>query len=137
MPRMAAPREQKFRDAPNTIDHQLTNLFRSITRLCLPTHTRFIANFIGVLRTATSTVDRKPQRAHVRFWHKADVDDPLCYLVDVPGALFWFAPLQRNRTRSPGRKVGASAVLGLKSAHVRFWHKADISFCAAHFRFRG
>ena len=39
-----------------------------------------------------------------------------CYLVRVLGALFWFAPLQRNRTRSPGRKVGASAVLELKSA---------------------
>jgi hypothetical protein len=27
----------------------------------------------------------------------------------VPGAWFWFAPLQRNGTRSPSRKVGASA----------------------------
>ena len=27
----------------------------------------------------------------------------------MPGALFWFAPLQRNSTRSPSRKVGASA----------------------------
>src|SRR5262245_58268398 len=26
-----------------------------------------------------------------------------------PGARFWFAPLQRNGTRSPSRKVGASA----------------------------
>ena len=30
----------------------------------------------------------------------------------VPGALFWFAPLQRIHTRSPSRKAGASAVLG-------------------------
>ena len=36
-----------------------------------------------------------------------------CYLNLVPGALFWFAPLQRNRTRSPGRKVRASASLML------------------------
>ena len=28
----------------------------------------------------------------------------------MPGALFWFAPLQREGMRSPGRKVGASAV---------------------------
>jgi len=28
----------------------------------------------------------------------------------VPGALFWFAPLQRESMRSPGRKAGASAV---------------------------
>jgi len=28
----------------------------------------------------------------------------------MSGALFWFAPLQRGRMRSPGRKVGASAV---------------------------
>jgi hypothetical protein len=28
----------------------------------------------------------------------------------VPGALFWFAPLQREGMRSPGRKAGASAV---------------------------
>ena len=28
----------------------------------------------------------------------------------VPGTLFWFAPLQREGMRSPGRKVGASAV---------------------------
>ena len=27
----------------------------------------------------------------------------------VPGALFWFAPLQRNRTGSPSPKAGASA----------------------------
>jgi len=31
------------------------------------------------------------------------------YEIVVPGALFWFAPLQRKRTRSPSRKVGASA----------------------------
>jgi hypothetical protein len=54
-------------------------------------------------------------------------NDLLCYLVGVPGALFWFAPLQRNRTRSPSCKVRASAVLRLKSAHVRFWHLADMS----------
>jgi hypothetical protein len=29
----------------------------------------------------------------------------------VPGALFWFAPLQREGMRSPGHKAGASAVI--------------------------
>ena len=28
----------------------------------------------------------------------------------MPGALFWFAPLQREGMRSPGRKAGTSAV---------------------------
>ena len=54
----------------------------------------------------------------------------LCYIVGVPGALFWFAPLQRHRTRSPSCKAGASAV-----SDVRFWHLADIGLCAAHVRF--
>ena len=64
---------------------------------------------------------------NVCYWHKADANDLLCYLVGVPGALFWFAPLQCNRTRSPSCKARASAVLQLKSAHVRYWHLADIS----------
>ena len=48
-----------------------------------------------------------------------------CYLNLVPGALFWFAPLQRNRTRSPSRKVGASA-----SSMSAFGGKADIAIAA-------
>jgi hypothetical protein len=35
----------------------------------------------------------------------------LCHLVGVPGALFWFAPLQRHRTRDPSCKARISAVL--------------------------
>ena len=38
-----------------------------------------------------------------------------CYKIAVPGALFWFAPLQRNGTRSPSRKVGASASYRIES----------------------
>jgi hypothetical protein len=59
-----------------------------------------------------------------------------CYLNLVPGALFWFAPLQRNRTRSPSRKVGASAssmsAIGPKRTSIAAPHmsafggKADI-----------
>jgi hypothetical protein len=60
-----------------------------------------------------------------------------CYLNLVPGALFWFAPLQRNRTRSPSRKVGASAssmsAIGPKQTSLVALHmsafggKADIA----------
>ena len=34
----------------------------------------------------------------------------MCYILGVLGALFGFAPFQREGMRSPGRKVGASAV---------------------------
>ena len=43
-------------------------------------------------------------------------DGKLCYINGVPGALFWFAPLQRHRTRSPSFKAGASAVSGVRLA---------------------
>ena len=42
------------------------------------------------------------------------------YKVGVPGALFWFAPLQRNRTRGPNRKVGASAFVPRSEALLDF-----------------
>jgi hypothetical protein len=35
----------------------------------------------------------------------------LCAIfLGVRGALIWFGPFQRERMRSPGRKVGASAI---------------------------
>jgi len=74
------------------------------------------------------------------FGCKATVTDDVkceCYLLLVPGALFWFAPLQRNRTRSPSRKVRASArsmsAFGPKQTRVdalqmsAFGGEADIS----------
>jgi hypothetical protein len=38
------------------------------------------------------------------FGGKPDIAEIACYKIAVPGALFWFAPLQRNRTRSPSPK---------------------------------
>ena len=63
--------------------------------------------------------DTRSKSAHVRYWRKAGVNDLLCYPVGVPGALFWFAPLQRNRTRSPSCKVRASVCSDARTAHVR------------------
>ena len=46
----------------------------------------------------------------IRLSKRAD-ELTFCISISVPGVLFWFAPLQHKRTRSPDRKVGASAFL--------------------------
>jgi hypothetical protein len=58
------------------------------------------------------------------FGGKADIAQIACYKIAVPGALFWFAPLQRNRTRSPSPKGW-----GFCLCTSAFGGKPDMTFC--------